>query len=568
MSISSYILSSAEKVFIDFLPEGKELSQSSTLKNEPYSFQLAYKSDDYRAPFYPEIVGDYPLDSISVYSVGNVPILCSYAYQPDDCMEDRGPGLYPDMLIKRNTKSNIVDDGFWTSRYFEENEKTLLFALTDVWQSLWFTLNESSNVAAGDYSIIIRLRSQKNNEILSENKLQIKVIDEELPEQTEYYTNWFHCDCLADYYGVEMFSERHFEIIKNYLKNAALHGMNTVLLPAFTPEIDTPVGKERKTAQLVKISKDNKGYSFDFSLMRRFINMALECGIKYFEHAHFFTQWGAKFTPKIVVNVNGEEKKLFGWHTESKSEEYIEFLESYIQALKGFLAEEKLEDKMFFHFSDEPCTEELIESYTSVAEKVKHIFEGLDIKETFNSYDMFSRTYVKTPIATINTLLEFTDKCEDLWVYYTGECGYGNYTNRMISQPNTRCRVLGMQMYYYGIKGFLHWGYNFYYSVLSHGLVDPAKNPCAMENHPGTAFIVYPEANGNAIPSIREKMMMEAFCDLRALKLLESKIGREKVKKLCNDWFGDNILQLDKEKTYSIIKFRETVNDMINETLI
>ena len=65
--------------------------------------------------------------------------------------------------------------------------------------------------------------------------------------------------------------------------------MNTVLLPAFTPPLDTPVGKERPTAQLVGVTLKNGGYSFDFSLMERYIRIMLKCGIKYFEHSHLFT---------------------------------------------------------------------------------------------------------------------------------------------------------------------------------------------------------------------------------------------------------------------------------------
>lgn len=50
--------------------------------------------------------------------------------------------------------------------------------------------------------------------------------------------------------------------------------MNTLYTPLFTPPLDTAVGKERKTVQLVEVSLDKEGnYTFDFARLQRFIKM-------------------------------------------------------------------------------------------------------------------------------------------------------------------------------------------------------------------------------------------------------------------------------------------------------
>lgn len=69
------------------------------------------------------------------------------------------------------------------------------------------------------------------------------------------------------------------------------------------------MGKERPTAQLVGVTLKNGGYSFDFSLMERYIRIMLKCGIKYFEHSHLFTQWGAKASPKIIADTESGKKR-------------------------------------------------------------------------------------------------------------------------------------------------------------------------------------------------------------------------------------------------------------------
>ena len=81
----------------------------------------------------------------------------------------------------------------------------------------------------------------------------------------------------------------------------------------YTPPLDTPVGEERATVQLVGVERKSGRCLFDFSVMKKFLELCLDCGIEYFEHSHLFTQWGAEHSPKIIVRENGEDKKLFGY---------------------------------------------------------------------------------------------------------------------------------------------------------------------------------------------------------------------------------------------------------------
>ena len=96
-------------------------------------------------------------------------------------------------------------------------------------------------------------------------------------------------------------------------------------------------------------------------------------------------------------------------------------------------------------------------------------------------------------------------------------------------------------MYRYNAIGFLHWAYNFYYDRLSAGCCDPKSAPNFYKMSPGPSVLCYPVlARRNYVaPSIREKLMAEAFDDLRALKLLESKIGREATLALCEAKLGE-----------------------------
>ena len=397
-----------------------------------------------------------------------------------------------------------------------------------------FSINElyknREEIKSGKHYIKIKFYDAGNQECLAEEKLDLEVLDVELPNQTLLYTAWFHCDCLADTYGVEVFSDKFFELMRPYVSLAAKHGMNMILLPAFTPPLDTPIDRERKTTQLVRINLNNGEYSFDFSLMKKYIELCRECGIENFEHNHLFSQWGAEHAPKIIATVDGECKRIFGWETDSKSEEYATFLYCYLKALKKFLKEMNMEKHIIFHISDEPPIK-LITFYENALSIVKEELKDYVYGDALSNYDFYEKGFTKLPIVAVNSpeIDKFVENCADYWAYFTNGELTDNSPNRTIPVPSARNRVIGVQMYFCGAKGFLHWGYNYYYGVLSHGIFNPMINPCGYKQIPGASYVVYPDITGEPIPSLRMKVFYEAINDYGALQLLETLIGRESV---------------------------------------
>ena len=122
-------------------------------------------------------------------------------------------------------------------------------------------------------------------------------------------------------------------------------------------------------------------------------------------------------------------------------------------------------------------------------------------------------------------------------------------------------------MYKYKAKGFLHWAYNYYYDRLSFGYSAPKAFPNAYKALPGISYLAYPvneRGEKTVTPSIREKLMREAMDDLRALKLLELKIGREKTLALCEEKLGAiNVFTIPKGEV--LRELREIINAKIEE---
>ena len=84
------------------------------------------------------------------------------------------------------------------------------------WSSLWIDVKLTDEIPAGDYEIEIQL--VKEESVICSAKRKITVIGVHLPKQKIMHTEWFHADCLADYYHVDVFSdeprEEHLETFK------------------------------------------------------------------------------------------------------------------------------------------------------------------------------------------------------------------------------------------------------------------------------------------------------------------------------------------------------------------
>ena len=133
-----------------------------------------------------------------------------------------------------------------------------------------------------------------------------------------------------------------------------------------------------------------------------------------------------------------------------------------------------------------------------------------------------------------------------------------------MAMPSYRNRIMGVQMYKYDSKGFLQWGYNFYYGKLSTHPINPYLVNDADGAFPaGDAFSVYPGPQG-ALPSLRLKVFLEAIQDLRALKLLESAVGKEEVLKLVESEGPVDVFHYPADSQY-LLRLRETINQKIKE---
>lgn len=544
--LETRVISSLEKVFMDEELTAPVWDKGSMLNNEVYSFQVAYrirpdaKEDNIKCSLDIKTDDKIAADLLlrQVISI-NSDLPCREHH--DEYLLRTEPGLYPDLL---NPLADFLSAG-------------------KQWQTVWITVNpERKTLSSGQYPITLSFVGEEGKPLANET-FNLSILNCTLPEQTLIHTMWFHTDCLATWYKDEVFSEAHWTRIGQFMRNAAKHGINMILTPIFTPPLDTEVGGERPTVQLVDVVQEGDQYRFGFDRLKRWVSLSLESGFKYFEFAHLFTQWGAKHAPKIVAEVNGEEKRIFGWDTDATGPEYENFLDQFLPALVGFIRENGLEKVSYFHVSDEPSVE-AIPFYENASRILKKHLKGFPIMDALSSYSFYEKGLVERPIPASNHIEPFLENnVPDLWTYYCVS-QWDKVSNRFFNMPSARNRILGIQLYKFQIKGFLQWGYNFYYSQYSKYPIDPFVVTDSGKAFPsGDPFVVYPGEDG-PLDSLRFEVFHDALQDLRALNRLEERIGRDKVIEILEEGLDNPITfkEYPREAEWLLNK-REQINSML-----
>ncbi len=546
--------SSLAKVFSCKELDAEPYKRCTALRGEAVSFQLAY-----RFPFDETYIDRLRLlevespfgNALSVRYVKSVPVDYPSTAFDDDYLDTK-PGLYPDVLEPLNEMGDLPD-------------------CRGSWNALWFKICIPIDFAPGKYKVEATLDAHFMAagvpNLTKTFAIEVEVLAATLPPQTLKYCNWFHCDCLADYYGVPVFSEEHWRIIGNFMRAASSHGMNFILTPLFTPPLDTDIGAERPTVQLVDVTVRRGKYAFGFSRLERWLKLASQCGMRYFEMSHLFTQWGAKATPKIIATVDGKQKRIFGWDVASDSDEYAAFLEAFLPELADFLRQKRVASRCYFHCSDEPHSDHL-PYYEHASGLLRRLLLGFKFMDALTHLEYYKQGLVTTPVPLVTNLEEFVAAgVPEHWTYTC--CAPAlTYTNRFIAMPSARNRILGMQLYYFDVKGFLHWGFNFYYRRHSRGLLNPYLSQSGEGAWPaGDPFVVYPGYNGQPLDSLRLEVFHEGLQDQRVLQLLETKVGRKKLmalldKSVAGGKFGMAVYPKG-EKAF--LALREEINKLLRK---
>ena len=546
MKITFQQISSLEKVRIGVPQTYASCHSRKALAGERICYQLYVHADD-------QVFAQVKVESelaqyVRLYRVREVmmdaPVIIPTA-QEDYLTQT--PGMMPDVLIPMDEVGNKL--------YLDKTPC-----------AIWVKVDVPADMKPGNYPVTIQLQCDRPGgshiETL-EQTMEISVIPAVMPQQKLIYTRWMYLDCIATAHHVEVFSPEHWHLIEKYIEAATDIGINMLMVPVHTPPLDTEVGTARPCVQLVDVEKTESGYRFGFERFHRYIDLCKKHGVRYFEIAHMFTQWGASATPNIMVSENGQTDYGFGWHVSSDDPRYVEFLQQYIPAIVRELEKVGIAENTYFHVSDEPSVNDEA-SYRKAADLIRPLIGNCRSYDTLSEIDFYEKGLVETPVTIISSIHKFLEReIENQWVYYC--CGPNEvYPNCFMAFPSYRVRILGFLLYRYNIKGFLQWGFNFYNSIRSLYPINPYLTTSSDGAFPsGDPLLVYPGKDG-AYPSIRGEVTFEAVQDMNICYALEERIGREAVIQIIDEAAGKTLRFDDYPRNSEyILQLREEIINAI-----
>jgi hypothetical protein len=379
--------------------------------------------------------------------------------------------------------------------------------------AFWITVTVPLEAKPGRYPVAVTVVAGEEHVTVTAT---VNVRRAVLPARRDFpVTHWFYADALCDWYKVQPFDQAFWHVLDPYLANVVAHGQDTLYVPMFTPPLD---GVKRPT-QLLDVRHTNGRYQFDWSLVQRWISAAQSHGISRFEWTHLFTQWGARHAIRIYEGRAETGALLWPPETGATSEQYREFLGQFLPQFERFLRTEGLVERSFFHLSDEPHGAEHLANYREARDLLSELAPWMQVMDALSEIRFAHEGLTDTPIPITATAPDFVRAGLPAWVYFC--CGpRGRYLNRLLDTPLVKVRMSGWLFYRNQARGFLHWGYNYWYKRQTTDLIDPYVVSDGLswpDWASGDPFQVYPGPDG-PVDSLRWEIFAESLQDYALLQ--------------------------------------------------
>lgn len=433
---------------------------------------------------------------------------------------------------------------------------------------------------------------EKEKLIFTEN-VNIDVIDYVMKpiKDGEFYLDlWQHLSNWARTYNVEYFSDDHFNIIDNYIKELSDLGQKVInLIISDYPWAGQRCYQFEENASnlyefnIVKVSKDiNGNIKCDFSALDRYIDICMKHGIK--EEINIFGiigNWDAfsfgnpieNYHDPIRINYYDEKEQCFDF-IKSK-EEFVE----YLSIVFNHLVEKGVWDKVKI-ISDEPDNPEL---FKKSVELIKSAIEDEEVnfKCAIHNQDFFEEFGENIQCLSLNTceainnikkLSEIKNEVNKRGGKFTWySCCFPEDLNIFIKSSLIESRLKGWFTYYLEFDGFLRWAYAIWPN-------DPLKD--IRYKYPkwnaGDMFFVYPGKDLKPMSSVRCENFIFGIQDFNIFKEIEkSGASKDKIinsmesllgKKDEMEFIEERSVKLNYSKDYS--KYVNLRNDLVEKFLI
>ncbi|SUJ01440.1 Uncharacterised protein [Sphingobacterium spiritivorum] len=409
-------------------------------------------------------------------------------------------------------------------------------------QPYYLSIPIDQTTKAGIYKVKLRVTADGKS---VEKDFDIYVHNVSLEPQKLWVTNWYSLSperlkLMNDGNKVEPYSETYWKIIGVLAKKMAEYNQNVVLISAL---------------DLASYKVEKGIWKIDFKHFDQTVEIFKKAGvlgrIEGGHIGHRSGDWASSFVVRVPVPESDTVKFK---NVAIQDPEAKEFYKVFFLALKEHLQKKGLSSIYFQHIADEP-TGDNKQSYIDIATYVKSIVPDFRIMEACHSKDLAETIDLWVPqldflSKDFSFYKERLKKDDEVW-FYTCLSPRDNYANRFLDQPLIKTRLLHWINYKYGIKGYLHWGLNYWND-------DPYKETTGINSEGGNilpagdSWIVYP-GYLKLYGSIRLEAVRDGINDYTLLQMLENKnpsLAKEIIDNMVFrfDWYDTSISHFRKMK--------------------
>ncbi|MBR2489184.1 MAG: DUF4091 domain-containing protein [Clostridia bacterium] len=410
----------------------------------------------------------------------------------------------------------------------------------DIPHAVYVELSVPSDLPAAKYSGSIKIYTSQlfdDEELLGEAKYSLKVYEPVLPDLKDgsfYLDLWQHNSNIARKAEVELWSDRHFEIIEQYVKTLSDIGQRSIT--AVVSEIpwcgqrcfldkETPANMFEYS--MVTVEKQNSDFVYDFSVLDRYIELCLSYGIdKEIEVFGLLNNWQS-VSDGYYNYTNYSDILRIRYRDTDGAYKYmrrVKDIEDYIKAIHSHFIEKGWID-IARVAADEPWELEIFKVNFERIRKLAPKFQYKVAMGKYEFYDNFKTTisdFAPSLCGFLNQKEKFEVAVKEnkdvrfLWYI----CCDPDAPNTYIKSGLLEIRYVAVLTHFFGLQGLLRWSYNIW--------PEKPREEIRYSMYPaGDTNFVYPSGDMSPLLTLRYKALKRAIEDFELLEMLKSK-GKDK----------------------------------------
>lgn len=452
-----------------------------------------------------------------------------------------------DKIESSNLEYNFVDYVFTSENTLWQNDSSVVRsapgffpdplsneAMTEVagdtTQPIWVTLYVPKTAAAGVYTGMATVHTSQGPYKVN---LSAEVNDVTIPDSDDAHFKTMHWQQIGGTWHFDSYANSH---PNDNIRLMYGHKRWTAEWWDLVEDMAQKMKDYRTNALFVNTQKllldggttiDSKGnYDFNWSKFDEYIQFFIDQGVVKSLESHALTRpiYGNTFEMYLIKNdKNGIPMTTTVEYGTAASEMWVN---QFIPALYDHLQQKGWLDMWMQSIGDEPHAQEQQVIYSSLLDKFREYAPEMKVGDAFNGVFNYMKGKVDIYVPNVTTYQsnkpafeELKDNGKEVYIYTANVPG-GDWLNRFVDKPVWQMRSLGWLAYKWGVSGFLHWGWNYWFNEP----YNPKFLSVDDDSWKGDHYTVYPDVGNNQIKaSIRYAANRDASEDFEIFKILEEK---------------------------------------------